>query len=582
MASVAENTQAVHTLTASDEDLPAQTITFSITGAGADNDRFELTGANELRFIAAPDFENPIDANSDNVYEVTVQADDGNGGLTPQTILVTVSDVDDSLTVTTTADSVVTDGLTSLREAILFANSQAGADTITFDPSVFTGGAASLIRLGGSELIVSETLTIDGSTGTNILVTADANDDDVTVAGTDITDAFNNTNTADNSRVLRFTGTADDLTLRGLTLTGGSSGEGGAIGFYSNGLITLEDSVVSGNNVTGEFANGGGIYTTSGAVTLNNSTVSGNQSGAEGGGIYTSSGDVTLNGSTVSGNRATGERFGQGGGIYTDAGAVTLTNSTVSGNSSYGAGGGIMTNYGAVTVNSSTVSGNQSGEEGGGIYTDAGAVTLNSSTVSGNNSGDDGGGIYTTSGAVTLDNSTVSENIATGYSSGGGIFASDGRVALSSSTVSANQSGYHGGGIAASDGGVTLTNSTVSGNQSGNDGGGIYTSFGTVTLANSTVSGNSSGDDGGGIEADTVELANSTVAGNIASGDGGGDCHVIIIWKSCPHKFHPGGQPPKRTGIGHQNAYRCHRYCDGQFQPDRNQRWYRSCRGPDA
>jgi len=44
------------------------------------------------------------------------------------------------------------DGI-SLREAIIAANNTAGADTITFDSNVFTGGIASLIRLAGTELV---------------------------------------------------------------------------------------------------------------------------------------------------------------------------------------------------------------------------------------------------------------------------------------------------------------------------------------------------------------------------------------------------------------------------------------------
>ena len=33
----------------------------------------------ELKFKTQPDYEDPTDANTDNVYEVTVQATDGNG-----------------------------------------------------------------------------------------------------------------------------------------------------------------------------------------------------------------------------------------------------------------------------------------------------------------------------------------------------------------------------------------------------------------------------------------------------------------------------------------------------------------------
>ena len=49
-----------------------------------------------LSFNAAPNFEAPTDANGDNVYVVTVEASDGNGGTTTQTINVTVTPVNDN------------------------------------------------------------------------------------------------------------------------------------------------------------------------------------------------------------------------------------------------------------------------------------------------------------------------------------------------------------------------------------------------------------------------------------------------------------------------------------------------------
>src|SRR6266571_4588720 len=89
---------------------------------------------------------------------------------------------------------------------------------------------------------------------------------------------------------------------------------------------------------------GGGIYN-GGTLTLSNSTVSDNTvtgSNSIGGGIYNSS-DMMLNisNSTVSGNTATGSNS-DGGGIY-NSGTLTLSNSTVSGNTAPdGAGGGIL------------------------------------------------------------------------------------------------------------------------------------------------------------------------------------------------------------------------------------------------
>ena len=83
--SVNENTAAVTTVTATDMDLPAQPLSYSISG-GVDAARFTLNpGTGALSFIAAPDFENPVDVGADNVYNVTIQVSDGNGGQTPRT-----------------------------------------------------------------------------------------------------------------------------------------------------------------------------------------------------------------------------------------------------------------------------------------------------------------------------------------------------------------------------------------------------------------------------------------------------------------------------------------------------------------
>ncbi len=56
-AEVAENTRLVLALTATDPDVPPQTIAFAIAGSGADNNKFEIFSGNQLRFIALPDFE---------------------------------------------------------------------------------------------------------------------------------------------------------------------------------------------------------------------------------------------------------------------------------------------------------------------------------------------------------------------------------------------------------------------------------------------------------------------------------------------------------------------------------------------
>src|SRR5262249_48662634 len=85
--SIAENTTAVTSVTATDPDA-GTVFTFSIIG-GADVAKFSIDSSGLLTFKSAPDFENPTDAGKGNVYDVTVQVSDGNGGTDTQAIAVT-------------------------------------------------------------------------------------------------------------------------------------------------------------------------------------------------------------------------------------------------------------------------------------------------------------------------------------------------------------------------------------------------------------------------------------------------------------------------------------------------------------
>jgi Ca2+-binding RTX toxin-like protein len=89
---ISENSAAVTTVRAS-ADSPADVIQYSIA-AGGDGGLFTIdqsTGV--LTFIAAPDFEAPADADANNVYQVTVVAQDPEGLFDTQQIAVTVANV---------------------------------------------------------------------------------------------------------------------------------------------------------------------------------------------------------------------------------------------------------------------------------------------------------------------------------------------------------------------------------------------------------------------------------------------------------------------------------------------------------
>jgi VCBS repeat-containing protein len=93
-ANVAENSTAVQTVTGSDPDAGA-TLIYSITG-GADSLLFAIDGSSgALTFVSAPDFENPGDAGTDNIYNVTVQVSDGSLTATKD-VAVTVTDVNEN------------------------------------------------------------------------------------------------------------------------------------------------------------------------------------------------------------------------------------------------------------------------------------------------------------------------------------------------------------------------------------------------------------------------------------------------------------------------------------------------------
>ena len=69
-------------------------IAWSLSGDDADD--FEISGAGMLTFMSPPDYENPMDANTDNMYSVMVVASDGtNDGA--MAVTVTVTDVDENV-----------------------------------------------------------------------------------------------------------------------------------------------------------------------------------------------------------------------------------------------------------------------------------------------------------------------------------------------------------------------------------------------------------------------------------------------------------------------------------------------------
>ncbi|MFV0934785.1 VCBS domain-containing protein, partial [Pseudomonas jessenii] len=133
---VAENTTAVTTVAATDADLPAQTLSYSLLNtAGTDFSKFSISSSGVLTFNSAPDYENAQDVggtDGDNAYVVNVQVSDGNGGIDTQTITVNVQNVVET-PVDTVAPTVIVTG-TAL------GSSTGSTSTVTFQFSETVSG----------------------------------------------------------------------------------------------------------------------------------------------------------------------------------------------------------------------------------------------------------------------------------------------------------------------------------------------------------------------------------------------------------------------------------------------------------
>ncbi|MFY9824167.1 MAG: IPTL-CTERM sorting domain-containing protein, partial [Thermoanaerobaculia bacterium] len=325
-----------------------------------------------------------------------------------------------TFTVTNLNDS----GAGSLRQAIADAQSAAGPDVITFQP-----GLTGTITLTTGHLRVSDSVSIQGPGQAVVAV---------------------NANHA--SRVFYLysnflLSTPSNITISGLTLTGGLQLLGGCI-FDSKHNLVLDHVTVDANTATSK---GGGLFLEGhgNSLTIMNSVFSGNTAGNAGGAmlLYSSGQPILIQDSVISGNQSTG---GTGGGIslYKPDADMTIERSTISGNTASGAGGGLFV-YNPQTA----------------------GVALRQSTISGNSASQGGGAyFYNLSGPLVIENSTVSGNQVTG--NGGGLFFYHGPPAgsgLHSSTIASNTAGGNGGGIYLYTGSLPLENTIVAGNTAGTD-----------------------------------------------------------------------------------------------------------------
>ena len=438
--------------------------------------------------------------------------------------------------VDTLNDTVANDGLLSLREAVIAANSNApfadapagdsgpgNVDTIRFAASL-SGQVASLTE---GTLPVTDALAIFDNNSESLILDGNAT-----------------------QRIFDVDSSTGGLTLSNITIRNGSAVRGGAIHVGTGSLLNLSNVVLQGNRAD----DGGAIYNEGGTIIALNSTFTSNAADAEngsGGAIFSADGSVSIVSSALSFNRANRA----GGGIEIVDGTLTMLQASLIENDVAGSvgtpnpgnGGGVhVSGTASVTIANGVVVGNTAGSEGGGLWNQAGAsmeihnTIISDNTAEGSSADNGGGGIFNNGGTVTITGSEtqISHNSASGVSgSGGGIFNdASGSLSIRDATIAGNVANRAGGGIEATAGTTTtLTNVQLTENNAGvspdavaapGNGGGVHvTGAGDVTITGGTVTGNVAAREGGGLwnGAGTMTIDGTLIDGNLASGSAGDD-----------------------------------------------------------
>jgi predicted outer membrane repeat protein len=237
---------------------------------------------------------------------------------------------------------------------------------------------------------------------------------------------------------------------------------GGGLG-NSGGILTMNDSTFTGNNLQGAVqAFGAGLYNLGNSV-ITNCKFNENWGARDGGGVFNTL-DATISHCEFIGNSA-----GYGGGLFNYSGSNPhISNCTFLDNTAWSDGGGVFSAGSPSLVKCSFV-GNTGVNSGAGMHTSGNPAIKDCWFVA--NSGVSSGGGMLINGSPTISNCSFCGNAAV---NGGGLYNdSNSFPELTNCLVVGNVASANGGGIANSGGNPTIANCTLSANVS-NDGGGIH------------------------------------------------------------------------------------------------------------
>lgn len=450
-----------------------------------------------------------------------------------------------TFTVTTAADILnESDGLLSLREAVMAANATAEADVVQLPPGVYA-----LTRSGGDE---HQALTGDLDVRTGDLVIAG-------LEGASVTSI--NAGTLDRAFEV-FDGRS--LTLTGVTVRNGRAEEGGALYLHPGTQVNVgaagQPAVLQQNAAVFE---GGAIYNRGGTVTIAaGSVVSLNSADGNGGGIFNHADEAAVGSiSIIEGAALLGNSAAGGGGAVNLGSMLIGAQSSVSGNTSSYDGAGIVNHGDLLVLEGVQISSNFSSDHGGALMNHGSVTMLGTAShpivVADNFSSNSYGGVAVIgTGAMLSASHAVFENNFSA-DSGGALVSEGGTVAVAHCLFRNNGSGDSGGAMKnlpfegelgeIFPAYMTLANSVFEINTGGDSGGGLlnesevvmsgcafidnnggaFENIGLATVSDTDFVGNTTGGDGGAIfNEGTLTIAGGTFAENTSGGSGGAVVNV--------------------------------------------------------
>lgn len=427
-------------------------------------------------------------------------------------------------------------------------------------------------------ITVSKSITIRGKSGN---------------PATDILDANKDTGGKSAHRIFNVTG--GNLTMEGLTLTGGmaiapgvGTNIGGGIYVGANSRAELKNCIITACKAARV---GGGIYS-KGELILDNCTIGGEQyydgmdpakpegnTASSGGGVSSNQGNLTIIGGAITYNTADGPGGGIAFGSNDRTATLKVTGTDISHNKAKETGGGIYLSapgysdkYVNATLQDVTVKNNELTSTnvndwrkgGGGIfftnYTNGATLTIIGGSIEGNNARNfNGGGIYITTdrddyvnGTLTLkDGARISGNSA---ENGGGVAVNSAKLIIESGCTIGGDNASQGNTAKTSGGGISVGkkaectikegvtirhNRVTQGASTVNGGGGLHI-YGTSSPADSgtvTIT---------GTQEKPVRIADNEARGSTGVGGGIANNGTITL----THVHISGCKAPDTGGLG--------------------------------